>query len=101
MKPCWKFSVWAVMFSIGVFLFQLPSCTWDKAPYNNLNGSGVCYQTEIAPLINSNCAKSGCHDGSDEEAPLLTSYNDIMNYVKPGKPSKSKLVEVITGSGLY
>lgn len=80
---------------IIAILIQFPSCTWDKAPFNG--EGGVCYQTEIEPIINSNCAMSGCHDGSDHEAPPLTSYTEVLKYVKPGKPDKSKIVESITG----
>src|ERR1044071_2718518 len=86
-----------VVFYALVFVLALNNCTWDKSPYNNPNG--VCYQTQIEPIINSNCAKSGCHDGTGEETPALTSYNDVIKFVKPGRPGNSKLVEVITGHG--
>lgn len=85
------------IFCTIVILIVINSCTWNKTPFRSPEG-GVCYQTQIEPIINSNCAMSGCHDGTGE-AGSLTSYNDVMQYVKPGKPDKSKLVQVITGKG--
>jgi hypothetical protein len=80
------------------------SCSWDKTPLVSHGNDGVkdsvCFLNEIQPLINSNCAMSGCHDAAThEEGYDLTSYFGIMELVKPGKPDKSKLIEVITDSG--
>ncbi len=36
--------------------------------------------------------------GGGEASPLVK-YVDVMQYVKPGKPQNSKLIEVITGAG--
>lgn len=58
----------------------------------------VCFQDQVLPLINSNCAISGCHDASSEES--LSNYNDIMNFVSPGKPNQSKLYKLITTTSL-
>jgi len=54
----------------------------------------VCFQNQVFPLINSNCAISGCHDASSEAS--LSDYNSIIGYVTPGKPNKSKIYELIT-----
>jgi hypothetical protein len=82
----------------------ITSCTWDKSPLVSHGNDGikdsVCFFNEIQPLINSNCAMSGCHDAATNAAGYnLTSYFGIMDLVKPGKPDKSKLISVITGSG--
>jgi len=54
----------------------------------------VCFQDQVFPLINSNCAISGCHDANSEES--LANYNNIMNFVSPGKPNQSKIYKLIT-----
>jgi len=80
------------------------SCTWKKTPLVSHGNDGikdsVCYLNEIQPIINSNCAMSGCHDATTQAAGYdLTSYFGVINLVKPGKPDNSKLVQVISGSG--
>ena len=57
------------------------------------------FENDVFPLIISNCAKPGCHDGSGGEAQPLTTYSQIKSIVKPGKPNDSKLYEVITQGG--
>jgi hypothetical protein len=63
------------------------------------NPDTAYFQNDIFPIIISNCAKPGCHDGSGGEAQPLTTYEQIMNIVKPGQPNQSKLYQVITQSG--
>jgi hypothetical protein len=87
-----------------VIAIMATGCAWDKTPLVSHGNDGikdsVCYLTEIQPIINSNCAKSGCHDAiTHEEGYDLTSYFNVLELVKPGHPDKSKLMEVITGSG--
>jgi len=62
----------------------VPGTTYDS----------VCFESEILPVIQSNCAKSGCHDGAEEFA--LQSYADILSVINPGHPNDSELYEVIT-----
>lgn len=87
--------------SIGFFI---SSCAWDKTPLVGGSGDGVkdsiCFEKEIQPIINSNCAKSGCHDAiTAEEGYDFTTYFGIMEIVEPGKPNDSELMEVIKESG--
>ena len=87
-----------------VTIIGISSCTWQKAPLVSHGNDGVkdsvCYLNEIQPIINSNCAMSGCHDPITQAAGYdLSSYFTVMNLVKPGKPDKSKLIEVINGGG--
>ncbi|MGE5106788.1 MAG: hypothetical protein ACM3H8_04555 [Sphingobacteriales bacterium] len=35
------------------------------------------FAADIAPIISSNCAKAGCHDGSVASIPKLTTYAEI------------------------
>lgn len=56
----------------------------------------VYFINEIMPIISSNCTMSGCHDAiSHKEGVVLTSYNNIMQYVKAGNARDSKLYEMI------
>ena len=81
----------------------------DTSAYYN---SRACFVRDILPIIQSNCAIPGCHDGSSsgsssgdgesdndrtESLFALTGYENIMEIVSPGSPSQSKLYQVITG----
>lgn len=81
-------------FIVGTaFTFSFTSCQHDST-YT------VCYKTEIEPIIQSNCAMSGCHDAATaEEDIVLDSYENILKIVKPGKPNSSELYEVLTSGG--
>jgi hypothetical protein len=59
----------------------------------------VYFEMDLLPVFLSACAKSGCHDGTNEEAPSLNDYNSIMSAgVKPGNPGGSKIYEVLVTS---
>lgn len=59
---------------------------------------GICFETDVLPVFQSNCAKGGCHDAaSHEEGYTLTSYSTIVNKgIVPGNPAASRIYEVIT-----
>lgn len=59
--------------------------------------SGICFQDEILPMIQSNCAKSDCHVAGEEE-PDLSNYTSIMKSVKAGDPQNSRLYKYAIGS---
>lgn len=91
----------AIALMLSLFIH---GCAWDKTPLVGNGNDGVkdsiCYEEEIQPLINSNCAKSGCHDAiTHADGYDLSSYYGIIELVKPGKPDNSKLIEVISASG--
>lgn len=66
----------------------------------NCSPDTVYFSNQVFPLINSTCAKAGCHDAiSHEEGLNLTSYTNIMKYIVPFNPSRSKLFTVLTKSG--
>jgi uncharacterized membrane protein len=54
----------------------------------------ILFDSQVQPVITSNCAMSGCHNGANEFS--LQTYAEIRNWVEPGKPNKSKLYEAIT-----
>ncbi len=59
----------------------------------------VCFETQILPVLQSNCTMSGCHDGTND-LPLLKTYDEIRKLVEPLKPVQSKLHKVITANRL-
>lgn len=71
-----------------------------SAAATNANGE-ICFDTQILPLIVSNCATSGCHDSkSRREGYELTSYATITKKgISPGKPSSSKIYAVLNANG--
>ena len=78
-------------------LFLIPAlalvrCTQQVDPSADI--PTVSYSQEISPIISSNCALSGCHDGNSHEFALL-SYSDLMHYVTPADAHGSQLYEVI------
>lgn len=59
--------------------------------------STVYFANTIAPLLQSNCAQSGCHDQATmEDGVGMFSYDVIMQQVSPGNPGGSDLWEAIT-----
>ncbi|MHC1707664.1 MAG: c-type cytochrome domain-containing protein [Bacteroidales bacterium] len=65
----------------------------------NCDPDTVYFQNDILPLIQSSCAKSGCHDAATQaDGVYLGTYASIMNTgkIKPGNPNDSELYEVIT-----
>jgi hypothetical protein len=62
----------------------------------------ISFSQQIAPMIISNCATTGCHDGitgGEEELPALTNYDQIRRHVKPGNARDSKLYKYVTATG--
>ena len=71
-------------------------------PYGGATVSETCspdsvyFVNDIQPLLNSNCAMSGCHDNaSHKEGVRMTDYANIMEEVKAGNASDSKLYKEI------
>lgn len=55
-----------VLFSGLVFLAQ---CTKDKAPKPSAcNVSTVSYVSDVKPILDANCATSGCHDAITQQS---------------------------------
>ena len=59
----------------------------------------VYFGRDVLPILNSNCAMSGCHDaGTAAEGIVLTSYEKVMQTARvvPFNLNNSELYEVIT-----
>ncbi|MCB9232325.1 MAG: hypothetical protein H6581_11720 [Bacteroidia bacterium] len=82
----------------------LSGCTYDHLPapepIGGCDPNHVYFENDVLPIIQSNCAKSGCHDAaSHAEGYNLSTYNGIMKGVKPGKMNSSKIYQSITTGG--
>jgi hypothetical protein len=74
------------------------SCSKDQLqdPFQEEGFQGICFETEILPLMVSSCGNSGCHNSIDQEEDLdLTHYAGILEIVKKRNPSDSKLIKVV------
>lgn len=79
------------------FGFLCGSCK-HKTDFNDLKE--VSYSKDIAPIINSNCAYSGCHGSVNYEHFSIVSYDGISNaHITPGSPEKSRFYQVLKTYG--
>lgn len=76
-------------------------------PYGGATVSETCssdsvyFVNDVQPLLNSNCAMSGCHDNaSHKEGVRMTDYANIMEEVKVGNASNSTLYRVIANGSM-
>ncbi|MFN8155130.1 MAG: c-type cytochrome domain-containing protein [Bacteroidia bacterium] len=63
------------------------------------DSDSVYFNSQILPILISNCTSSGCHDvASHEEGIILTNYTNVMNTagITPGNPSAGDIMDVIT-----
>jgi mono/diheme cytochrome c family protein len=66
---------------------------------DSCNPDTVYFEQDVLPLLNSNCAFSGCHDqGTAKEGVILTTYEHILtsDVIRPYRPDNSDLYEFIT-----
>lgn len=61
----------------------------------------VCFESQVLPIFQSNCAKSGCHDAaSSQEGYVFDSYaNIIKKGIRPGRADNSDVYEVLFETG--
>ena len=101
----------------GVIMYackhQLPVTPTLPTTGGGGNGGGpgstlICFQTEILPLFQTNCAKSGCHDASSgRKGYILDSYANLFkkdgktepNNIRPFDTDHSKLYKVLYETG--
>ena len=82
---------------VFVLVFILGSCK-HNTNFDEL--TEVSYSAHVAPIINSNCAFSGCHGDSLSGSMNLTSYGGLMSGgIEAGSPNKSKLYKAIKSLG--
>lgn len=78
--------------------------TTDPIPVVPVTGSNdICFKADILPIIQTNCAKPGCHDDITQAKDfILNTYDNICSYtnnykelVVPGNSDESKLYKII------
>lgn len=74
----------------------------DPNPVTLPGGSTlVCFESQILPLFQSNCAKSGCHDAASRQKGYVfdTYANIVKKDVTPGRAENSKVYKVLFETG--
>jgi hypothetical protein len=94
---------------IGFTLFIIHSCKHeppvlivDPTPVPGpVTNNGICFESEVLPLFQTNCAKSGCHDATSHVQNLvLDSYTNILRRnITPGNADVSKIYKVLFETG--
>lgn len=80
-------------------VYTPPASPEPPGPTAGCDPDTVYFSKDILPLLNSSCAKSGCHDAtSHTEGVILTDYTSIINTgeIIALYPEASKLYEMIT-----
>jgi hypothetical protein len=78
---------------IIILALLIPSCTHEPAGIENMDT--VCFNTQIQPILQTSCAMTGCHDGT-QEGFSGPDYESVMQIVVAGKPRSSKLYTVLS-----
>jgi mono/diheme cytochrome c family protein len=89
------------LFLTLIFIFTIAS--WVTSCTHNANIDNiplVCFERDVLPIFQNNCAISGCHNGTGESGLILNSYVPISHAVEPGKPYSSRIYNsIIATSG--
>lgn len=68
---------------------------WDTSCLGSPDTFG--YASAVKPIIESSCAaRSDCHGGNASYPPNLTTHAAVLEWVRPGQPKNSKIVNYIT-----
>jgi cytochrome c553 len=99
-------SILSLVITIGVIInackHEPPMIAIDATPIPGpVANNGVCFQNDILPLLQSNCAKSGCHDAASRQGEyILDSYSNILKKgISPGNATGSKIYKVLFETG--
>jgi hypothetical protein len=74
--------------ALVVPLLLLAACQHD--PVSPTDQPTICFTTQVLPIFQSNCAKSGCHAGDGGRGLNLATADGILREVTPGQPLKSR-----------
>ena len=84
----------AIILLLVAFVITVISCTKHQAAQyvGTCDPNVIYFNKDILPLLNSNCAMSGCHDAKEAAAGYnFTYYYGVMSAVSAGNPTGSKL----------
>jgi len=90
-----------ILLTIGYGSIILNSCTHQPyvLPVNKRTGyPGICFERDILPVFQSNCAKSDCHDATAHRGGyVLDNYTDIIKKgIVPGNPAASVIWQSVS-----
>lgn len=83
--------------TIASTYFWVSSCRHDTGIPAGL--PEICFDRDVLPIFQNNCAMPGCHDGKGRVHHNLTGYPGIIDAVTPGNPDQSHLYLAIIGRG--
>jgi mono/diheme cytochrome c family protein len=83
--------------------FSLSHCTYEQivpADSGGQTAAGICFETDILPIFQTNCTQSGCHNSRDRRDGYdLSNYTGIMKGIVPGNYRKSEIYESLVETG--
>jgi hypothetical protein len=82
--------------SSGTYSITVKDATGCESSGNVIIKSGVSYQTDIAPIIQSNCAVNGCHNGS--QFPDFRVFKNIQDNAARIKTQTGSRIMPLNGS---
>jgi uncharacterized membrane protein len=79
---------------------EIPVAAGSSSPVQGGTGE-VCFESQILPIFQSNCAKSGCHDAASHNDDYIfdTYTNIIRKDIQPGDAAISKVYKVLFETG--
>lgn len=82
-------------------LVAVNACThapWVLPVSQRTGDPTICFERDVLPIFQSNCAKSGCHEaGRGRGGYTLDNYKDIVSRgIVPGNPDASKIYQSVT-----
>jgi hypothetical protein len=88
-----NYLIFTGLFILLNILFLLSSCKHDPEVF-----SDICFESEILPIFQNNCTKSGCHNPDDATSDVvLNNYENIMAAgVTAGNAKKSLIYKALT-----
>lgn len=73
------------MFSISIVTLLFIGCTYDNLELDPCESINVKYAENIAPLIQTRCALSGCHNGDSTSVGDFNLYDEVKLRVENGQ----------------
>lgn len=80
-------------FSISIFSLLLNGCTYDNLELDPCENRNVKYAESIAPLIQTRCALSGCHNGDSTSVGDFNLFDEVKMRVDNGQ-FKLKVLDI-------
>lgn len=90
------------IFFLAILSTALSACTYEEVTPVDYTGntSGVCFESEILPVFQTNCTQSGCHNAVEKKHGFdLSGYEGIMEGIYPGSPERSKAFQYMIKTG--